>query len=102
MKYYEENKDRILEQKKEYDQRPETKQKRIDYNRKYRQKPDNALQKRAHKKVENAIKFGKIQRQPCEVCGNPNSQAHHDDYNKPMVVRWLCQPHHREAHKSSG
>lgn len=24
--------------------------------------------------------------------------AHHDDYTKPLEVRWLCHRHHREQH----
>ena len=38
-------------------------------------------------------------RQPCEVCGVVNSEAHLDDYDKPLSVRWLCFKHHREHHK---
>jgi hypothetical protein len=37
---------------------------------------------------------------PCEVCKETNVDAHHDDYNKPLDVRWLCKKHHREHHKS--
>jgi hypothetical protein len=32
------------------------------------------------------------------VCGEPEAQAHHDDYAKPLDVRWLCNKHHREHH----
>lgn len=35
-------------------------------------------------------------KQPCEICGNEKSQAHHDDYSKPHIVRWLCKKHHEE------
>src|SRR5512146_228853 len=45
------------------------------------------------------IRRGKIQRQPCEVCGAP-AEAHHHDYSKPLEVRWLCRPHHLELHKA--
>jgi len=37
--------------------------------------------------------------QPCETCGTENRvQAHHDDYTKPTVVRWLCLQCHRRLH----
>jgi hypothetical protein len=35
---------------------------------------------------------------PCEVCGDPQTHAHHDDYSKPLDVRWFCPRHHREEH----
>jgi ribosomal protein S27AE len=55
----------------------------------------------ARAKVNNALANGRITREPCEVCGDSVSQAHHDDYRKPMDVRWLCKPHHREWHKTN-
>lgn len=54
---------------------------------------------RAHGAVQRALKSGELVRQPCEVCGNPDSEAHHDDYEKPLEVQWLCRLHHREADK---
>lgn len=42
-----------------------------------------------------------IKRKPCEVCGDPNAEAHHDDYNRPLEVRWLCFKHHREWHRKN-
>ena len=42
---------------------------------------------------------GLIIAKPCEVCGSKNVQMHHDDYNKPLSVRWLCVEHHRSLHK---
>ena len=59
---------------------------------------------KADQKARNALNYqierGRIQRQPCEVCGEPKSQAHHHDYSKPFDVRWLCQKHHAEAHSA--
>lgn len=52
---------------------------------------------RAKWQVRYAVKMGRLIRLPCEVCGSPKSEAHHDDYSKPLDVRWLCRPHHREA-----
>ncbi len=48
--------------------------------------------------VNYALKTGNLVKTPCEVCGNPKSQAHHPDYSKPLDVRWLCFRHHREEH----
>lgn len=48
--------------------------------------------------VSNAIRDGRLMRGPCEVCGNVKAQAHHDDYRRPLVVRWLCRKHHLEHH----
>lgn len=36
-----------------------------------------------------AIKRGKLQRSPCEVCGTIPAQAHHGDYSRPHDVQWL-------------
>lgn len=47
--------------------------------------------------LNNAIRWGKLSRLPCEICGNEKSQAHHEDYSKPLEVVWLCKPHHFQA-----
>lgn len=47
----------------------------------------------------NAIRDGRLKRYPCQVCGNVKSESHHEDYSKPLEVRWLCNKHHREEHK---
>lgn len=55
----------------------------------------------ARKAALAALKAGKLVRQPCEVCGTTEDvQAHHDDYSKPLVVRWLCRPDHRAHHEA--
>ena len=53
----------------------------------------------AWKKVENALKAGKLNRKQCERCGDPKSQAHHDDYSKPLEVTWLCAKDHKARHR---
>ena len=51
--------------------------------------------------TSNAIAAGHLIRQPCEVCHTEiNVEAHHDDYSKPLDVRWLCKKHHAEHHKN--
>ena len=55
---------------------------------------------KAHDAVEVAIANGSLIRQPCEVCGADRVDAHHDDYSKPLDVRWLCRGHHLKLHRS--
>jgi hypothetical protein len=50
--------------------------------------------------VREAVRIGNLTRLACEVCGDPKSHGHHDDYAKPLEVRWLCAPHHREHHNT--
>jgi hypothetical protein len=52
----------------------------------------------ARKIVRNAISRGAIVRKPCEVCGAGRTEAHHDDYARPLDVRWLCVEHHVAVH----
>jgi hypothetical protein len=60
---------------------------------------NNPLKHAAHTLVNNAIRDGHMKRHPCEICGNDKVHAHHDDYSKPLDVRWLCTTHHAEWHK---
>jgi hypothetical protein len=52
----------------------------------------------ARKAYQNAVKRGDLIQSPCEVCGNPKAHGHHDDYSRPLEVRWLCHKHHLEVH----
>ena len=54
---------------------------------------------KAHTAVGYAIKKGELIRQPCIRCGEQNSFAHHEDYDKPLDVMWLCPPCHKQRHK---
>lgn len=58
----------------------------------------NPQKKMAHNAVNNAVRDGKMMQKPCEVCGVKYSEAHHDDYSKPLDVIWLCPKHHAERH----
>lgn len=53
----------------------------------------------AQKEAQKAIARGELVREPCEICGAEKTDAHHDDYNKPLEVRWLCRSCHKEWHE---
>lgn len=64
-------------------------------------------QKRSNHLLEKAIKKGIVTpKVKCECCGEAKTfkdgrtgiQGHHDDYTKPLEVRWLCQKCHHEWH----
>lgn len=44
--------------------------------------------------VNHQVHAGKLQRLPCEVCGKLESEAHHNSYENPLDIRWLCMGHH--------
>lgn len=57
----------------------------------------------AYSKLKYAISRGDIIKPDiCEVnnkeCGG-RIEAHHDDYNEPLKVKWLCNNHHKKLHK---
>ena len=54
---------------------------------------------KAHTLINKALKNGTMQKKPCRICGEIESEAHHHDYTKPLDVIWLCRKHHVEAHK---
>lgn len=57
-------------------------------------------QKRSvRRSVQYALETGKLIRGNCEICGSPDTMAHHDNYWRPLEVRWFCIRHHWEVHE---
>lgn len=54
---------------------------------------------RARYLLQRSVKAGATTKGACEVCNSDKSEAHHDDYSKPLDVRWLCRIHHTEVHR---
>lgn len=43
------------------------------------------------------LKRGKLIRpEKCPICGEKSKlQMHHSDYDRPLMIEWLCEPCHR-------
>lgn len=59
---------------------------------------NNPEKRAAHNAVNNAVRDKRLFKEPCEMCGELKVHAHHDDYSKPLEVRWLCVHHHALIH----
>jgi hypothetical protein len=63
--------------------------------------------KEARFAMQRATDKGLIKRgEVCEVCATKGTgpqpiEGHHDDYNKPLTVRWLCKKCHFDWHKNN-
>lgn len=65
----------------------------------YKSDPAYRRKRLAYAAVRYALKRGKLDRGPCEQCGiTSNVESHHDDYSKPLDVRWFCSIHHGIVH----
>lgn len=62
-------------------------------------KGEQAKRRKARSDLNHHMRDKGLKRQPCEECGEW-AEAHHDDYDKPLEVRWLCFKHHRAHHKA--
>lgn len=65
-------------------------------------KRQNSPQKVAARNAVNAaVKRGELLKPTdCEMCGQQRKVAgHHDDYSKPLQVRWLCAACHGKEHR---
>ena len=95
------NRNKNLEKVREYDRARGKESKRLkaatEITRAWR--AEDARRYVAHSAVARAIRNGTLVRQPCVRCAETKSLAHHEDYDHPLVVMWLCQACHKQRHK---
>lgn len=96
-KHYEKIRERMRPYLKEYREKHQEEH-RLSSIEQSRKHPDEV---KARSAVNHAIRDGKLKRKACEVCGEKDAQAHHDDYNYPFKVRWLCVSCHNEWHRNN-
>ena len=69
--------DEVMEYERKRNASSNRKQRVIQYQRNSR--ANHPERNRARALVNYRVRNGLMKRQPCEVCGNPKSEAHHDD-----------------------
>lgn len=94
--YYIANREELLRKQKIY--RSTTKGKLVNAKKTAKWNDRNRDRYRAHHRVSDAKRRHGMKKQPCEICGDSNVDAHHEDYSKPLEIRWLCRKHHVETH----
>lgn len=96
-KHREENIDRVREYDRERGRSPGRKALSVEMTRRWRKQDRRRV--KCHNAVARAIRSGKLVREPCERCSSPEALAHHESYERPLDVSWLCQPCHKQRHK---
>lgn len=90
-----------IDEVRAYDRRrastPKRRQSATEHSKRWR--AEDKRRAACHSAVARALRSGAITKSPCVSCGNEKSVAHHDDYDKPLQVTWLCQPCHVDLHK---
>ena len=90
-----------LEEVREYDRNRKNKEERFKYNiaRTRKRRAEDSRYMKAHNDVYRALKKGVLVKTPCQYCGREDHvHGHHDDYDKPLSVMWLCPVCHRKRH----
>lgn len=61
----------------------------------------NPLAVWAQSATRSAIRRGILERKPCAICGDPETDFHHDPraYDQPLRGTFLCRRHHKAEHK---
>lgn len=105
-----------IDQIREYEKKRGNLQHRVDARREYRQTDAGKAARRTATATYNkrhpmryaarvitrkSVRDGKLVKlEKCSECESTNKiEGHHDDYTKPLEVRWLCEACHKQWHK---
>jgi len=89
---------------KRYEQTEKGKLQQKKYDAKRYEGVEGKARMAAKNAVKYALKVGKLVKEPCWICGENMSEAHHPSYAKDMrlAVTWLCSAHHNAIHNPRG
>ena len=72
---------------------------RYIYKQKIKTTPIGYQKYTARRLAQIAVLKGLLIKSPCQYCGIPKTEGHHNDYNKPLEVIWLCSKCHQKLHQ---
>lgn len=101
-KYYHENKEEICNRSRENYKNLSCDQKKANTERTKIWRQKNRQKMRAWSALGNALIRGEMKKPNfCEKCSEKNERlhGHHEDYNKPLEVIWLCHSCHMNLHR---
>lgn len=61
-------------------------------------KPEAKKKANARSYANTYQRRGKLLKEPCTLCGSEQTEKHHEDYDKPLEIEWLCRDCHLEYH----
>ncbi|KKK69556.1 hypothetical protein LCGC14_2932860, partial [marine sediment metagenome] len=88
--WQEENKEKIREYQKEYQKTRKWKDYVNEYWKEYAKRPNTRAKILARHYAQNALRRGELKREACSFCGQEQAEMHHNDYNQPLLIVWLC------------
>lgn len=86
------------EYQKEYQKTRKWKDYVNEYWKEYAKRPNTRAKILARHYAQNAIRRGELKREACSFCGQEQAEMHHNDYNQPLLIVWLCPNCHRKLH----
>jgi ribosomal protein S27AE len=92
---------RAIEWRQRWQARPEVMARTNERSREALKDPDKLAKHKVRTRTGKEIAAGRLLKKPCERCGAIEVESHHDDYDKPFDVRWLCRPCHKKHHKEN-
>lgn len=98
--YYWKNREEICRKENEKTKTPEYREKAKQYREKNKDKIRD--QRNAHRLIMYAIKLGVLKKSLyCEECGMTDCliDGHHENYDEPLKVKWVCRKCHRKLEK---
>jgi hypothetical protein len=101
-KYNEKNRDRINEKQNAFLATEKGREYSLSYY--YETKEKFQIKRNARNKLRYAVRSGNIMKpEICDLClSKTKLHGHHEDYSKPLDIKWVCNFCHKKIHNEKG